>query len=762
MTVRSLIFLAAAMSATSTAQVPATGTWETFTELSTIRAVVAGSDGSVSAATGGGLFTFHPLTRAFEIVTNAQGLASNDLTTLAVDSRRGLWVGASDGALNHRPDGSATWRTLTDIRESNRLLKGIQRLVPHGDTLFIVSQFGVSVYRVDRREFADTYASFGYSSPPICWDVAIANDTVWVATDQGIAAASLFAPNLSAPTSWVRFGTGDGLPGLAVRTLVTYRDTLLAGTTVGTGVRVGGRFLPQPSLAAHRSVRMALRETSIVVLTIESGQTVVSTLAGALADRSVVAPSAPGTAVDVAPGAGSGAVWLGLPGLGVGRVAGGAWDWHVPNAPGSNLFVSLSVDAQGILWAATGINGGGRGFMRFRREGDDDRRWKTFTAATDPILIFNDYYKVNPSADGSMWVSSWGEGVVRVVDDSIRRRISTQSTPALAPTVVGNPTFVVVGGVAADPQGRLWFVNRTAVDGNILARLDSDSAFTMFRNQTGTGEGRFASVVIDRFGTKWLGNSEPTAKASSGLYYFNESGQLPGTSTTGGWGLLTQSDGLPNNTVISLAVDLEGDVWVGTDLGVAIFDEPSNPRIRRSSSFPLREQSIQCIAVDGVNNKWVGTKEGVFVVSPDGSQLVAQYTVANTGGKLVANDVRSVAIDQRQGIVYFGTEQGLSALAIAAVQMERRFTALSVGPNPYRIPSPDLLTIRNLVPQTRIKILGITGSLVAEFDAQGGGRAFWDGRDRDGRIVGSGTYVIVAFNENGEQIITAKVAVIRR
>jgi hypothetical protein len=211
-----------------------------------------------------------------------------------------------------------------------------------------------------------------------------------------------------------------------------------------------------------------------------------------------------------------------------------------------------------------------------------------------------------------------------------------------------------------------------------------------------------------------------------------------------------------------LAVDHDGDVWAGTDLGVTIFSEPSNPLIRRSSSFPLREQSIQSLAVDGVNNKWVGTKEGVFVVSSDGSQLIAQYTVANTGNKLISNDVRSVAIDQVGGIVYFGTEVGMSALAIDPVQPERRYTSLAIGPNPFRVPSVEPLTIRNLVPRSRIKILGITGVVVSEFEAQGGGRAFWDGRDRQGRLVGSGTYVIVAFNENGEQLTTGKVAVVRR
>jgi len=56
----------------------------------------------------------------------------------------------------------------------------------------------------------------------------------------------------------------------------------------------------------------------------------------------------------------------------------------------------------------------------------------------------------------------------------------------------------------------------------------------------------------------------------------------------------------------------------------------------------------------------------------------------------------------------------------------------------------------------------VNGVLVAEFAAQGGGRAFWDGRNASGDLVSSGTYLIVAFSDNGEQVTTGKVAVIRR
>lgn len=760
MMVRRFMAIVAISAAPALAQVPSIGTWESFTNLAGVRAVSSVGVDAVAGAGNGGIFIHHPSSGRFDVVTNADGLASNDLIAVGEDALGGLWVGSADGSLNHRPAGASSWRTITDIRESNRLLKGIQRFVPKGDTLFIVSEFGVSVYRVSRREFGDTYASFGYATPPVCRDAAVSGDTLWVANDQGLAAAWLGSLNLSAPTQWRRLSTADGLPAGTVRALSTIGDTVIVGTSTGAAARIGGAFVPLPSIGSVSVIRLRSQAGELFSLTNESGALLVSRMPHVLSARTIVGPSIPG-AVDVAVVGGS-AVWVGITDGGIARHVNGVWTAAMPDAPGSNRFVDLAVEPDGTVWAGTGINGGGRGILRFRRMSSTDRRWKTFTAASTPILMFNDYHKVSPAPDGTIWASSWGWGAVQIRGDSVLRRLDVRSDPSLSLTSPPDTSFVVVGDVAFDAQGATWIVNRTAADGNVLVRIVGDSAVSKYRNLTGTGEGRFTSLAIDRNGTKWLANSEPSVQAAGGLYFFNESMNLPGSVGSTGWGVVTQSDGLANNIVQAVLVDLDGDVWAGTALGVTIFNEPSNPRIRRSSSFPLREQSIQAITVDGVNNKWVGTREGVFVVSPDGSQLLAQYTVANTGGRLVSNDIRAIAIDQSGGIVYLGTESGLSALSIPAVQTERQFSTLLVGPNPFSVPSDQPLTIRRLMPQSRIKILTIAGSLVTEFDAQGGGRAFWDGRDRSGSYVGSGTYVIVAFNENGEQITTAKVAVVRR
>jgi hypothetical protein len=369
---------------------------------------------------------------------------------------------------------------------------------------------------------------------------------------------------------------------------------------------------------------------------------------------------------------------------------------------------------------------------------------------------------VSTGSNGRMWISSWGRGVIEIVSDTIRRIINSTTIPKLMGAVPSDPSFVVAGSVAEGADATEWVVARSAVDGNYIAHLVSESTFVYYTNSLTPTEGEFTAMVIDENGTKWLANAEPFNKPGSGLYYFNEQKIIPGTELTGGWGLVTDSDGLPNMTVLSLAVDRDGEVWVGTDLGVMIITDPFYPKQRNIRSFPLREQIIQAIAVDGVNNKWIGTKEGIFLVSPDGTQLLSQYTVTSTGGKLLSNDVRALAINQKNGILYVGTEKGLSILGIAPVGTERSYSTLDVAPNPFFPPQHQMLVIRNLVPESSIKILSVDGSVVSEFRAQGGGRAFWDGRDRNGELVSTGVYFVVAYADDGNQIITQKVAVVRQ
>jgi ligand-binding sensor domain-containing protein len=734
------------------------GHWRNFTDMKTVRAIAATTD-SVWVATSGGLFLCLPSSNYFAKFTNSEGIRSNDLTAVSVDATGRVWVGASDGSISVYTPSTGEWREVPGVQQSDRIQKSIRAFLARGDSLFIAADFGITVLQLSRMEFRDTYANLGFPTQAGVNDVKIFKNRIWAATDLGMASAPLDAPNLSAPTSWTVYGTAEGLPSSACNSVASIHDTVLAGTLDGLAIFNGKNFLPVPAFSGKIIIDLLGRTNDVVVLTNGSAGFSILSYVGFSSAAVSIASNAGIQATTLAGQLSPATVWVGTPGNGIARWT-GTWDYKVPNGPQSNLFSSVVVDDRGVLWAGSGISTRGRGFYRYDPAAAANSQWKNYSFSDNPIMKSDDYYKVSLGASGSVWVASWGWGVVEVVNDTIRRHLDQSSNPALAATVPQDPNYVVIGGVGVDSHGDTWIVNRSAVSGNPLVQLKSTNA-AVYRSSI-SPDGKFTNMLIDHNDTKWFANSEPSDKPADGLFFFNEDSTVRGTQASGGWGWLTSSSGLPSSIVLSLALDLNGDVCVGTDLGMAIINDPLNPAASIIRRVPLSGQTIQAIAIDAVNNKWVGTKEGVIVVNSDATAVLAQYTVLSTDGKLVDDDIRSIAYDQKRGIMYFGTIKGLSSLEVAPVQTLRTMSTLDLGPNPFLVPSTSRLTIRNLASEATIKILASNGVLVAQFDAQGGGRAFWDGRDTEGKLVSSGIYFVVAFSDNGNQIGTAKVAVVRR
>lgn len=83
-----------------------------------------------------------------------------------------------------------------------------------------------------------------------------------------------------------------------------------------------------------------------------------------------------------------------------------------------------------------------------------------------------------------------------------------------------------------------------------------------------------------------------------------------------------QGPRISTNDVYSLAEDLDGQIWVGTGQGVAVFYSPD--AIFNGSDYDaqqilieqdgnvqilLETESVISIAVDGANRKWIRTRE---------------------------------------------------------------------------------------------------------------------------------------------------------
>jgi ligand-binding sensor domain-containing protein len=300
-----------------------------------------------------------------------------------------------------------------------------------------------------------------------------------------------------------------------------------------------------------------------------------------------------------------------------------------------------------------------------------------------------------------------------------------------------------IGGMAFDEDKNLWISNYDANFPIAVRKPDGT-----FRNFTNSFANNLLQVAVDQNGYKWF-----VVGFNGGLLAY-DSGKDLDSPADDRYRLFTTSNSLlPSNTVISLAVDLEGEVWVGTQQGVVSFDCGSSTFTTCKGSlrtvtvddfggYLLETEEVRSIAVDGANRKWFGTTNGIFVQSPDGREQVARFTTTNS--PLFDNAITDLAIDPKSGEVWIGTEKGLQSLRAEAVVGGRVNT-----PAPYAYPNPvqpgydGPIAIYGLARDANVKITDVAGNLVFEGKALGG-QAVWDGRDYLGRRAASGVYLIFA------------------
>jgi hypothetical protein len=236
-------------------------------------------------------------------------------------------------------------------------------------------------------------------------------------------------------------------------------------------------------------------------------------------------------------------------------------------------------------------------------------------------------------------------------------------------------------------------------------------------------------------------------------------------STTAGNGAL------PSNNVLCLAKDLDGEIWVGTDKGIAVFYSPE--KVFTGENFDsqqilleqdghvqilLETENVKCIAVDDANRKWIGTSNsGVFLMSADGTKQIQHFDESNS--PLFDNNISSIEINHKTGEVYIGTSKGIISYRGTAALGYDDFTDVYAFPNPVRHEYEGPIAIKGLMNNTTLKITDISGTLVYETKSEGG-QALWYGKNFKDERVCSGVYMVFCTSEDGAKKMVTKIVVI--
>ena len=220
--------------------------------------------------------------------------------------------------------------------------------------------------------------------------------------------------------------------------------------------------------------------------------------------------------------------------------------------------------------------------------------------------------------------------------------------------------------------------------------------------------------------------------------------------------------------------DHDGRVWVGMHTGTYVIDSPTDcfggqlnvrrPIVARNDGTGLGDYLLESavvydIAVDAANRKWYATNSGAYLVSEDGTEIIAHY---NTDNSPIPSDiVAAVECDPMGNRVYFGTDNGLVCYDSDAAPAAEDYSEVYAYPNPVRPEYTGYITVAGLMDNSLVKIADSAGNVFYQGRSEGG-MVSWDGCDMSGRRVKSGVYFVFASqsNDSSSKGAVAKILVI--
>ncbi|MGH7731182.1 MAG: hypothetical protein ACRENJ_08035 [Candidatus Eiseniibacteriota bacterium] len=744
----SALVLAGSLVAALPAVSLAAGAWQTHIRTTDYADLIV-TEGAVWCATdGAGLLRFDRAARTFASITREPGsIASNQLTSLAIDRVGRLWVGTlASGASRLSADGT-TWELVNAF--DGLPVDSVTTITVVGDTLWIGTRGGIALWdgRQVRGSLPDgNTLSFDTTfSRPAITGAAQLGDTLWLSTPRGVG----FARTSASLSDWRK--ANDGLPTITVDRLVgngRFLFALAAGTiyrwepdslkwlTIG----LAGVF----DLAEDRGILLA--STTVGIWELLPNATLFTVI-----PSSPVAGGGPGDDMNAAVDpTGSGQHYAaGSAGLFEEPSGGGAWSLRTPPGPTGNAYASIVIDGPRV-YAATR----NQGISRW--DGTSWFNWPPVVCDGCPNTFKypNEVFAMLADKAGLKWVACWRYAVDRF-DDSVEPHLFDHLW-----TSPGDDTrHTLAFGAALDssgapgefsPGGR-WFgmdTDNIGTPGVVPLGLDYYDSTGAHVGTWGPGtpagslvrNGKVRAVTVDKAGRVWVGYA---GAQNTGVDHFVRRPIV-------GYDFQT----VDNTTSFDIwAMVAHGDsIWVLTDRNLRRIARASVPPRLSSTIYETPAgrpdgPATRLMDVAPNGDVYVGSLEGVRRYRASGiTDDFEDFTVANS--PLASNVVRAIAVDRATGAVWIGTAEGLNRFDPdyqPPAPLPGVDDTLRVFPNPATVTGAGIqLRLVGTTAGYTGGIYDVRGRLVRAFVTTTRGQVFWNGRDRGGELAKPGVYFVRA------------------
>ncbi|WP_127845903.1 type IX secretion system anionic LPS delivery protein PorZ [Psychroflexus aestuariivivens] len=726
-------------------------------------------DDRIFAAAENAIFIYNPFSQTTEILSSIQGISGEQISKIHYSEDYGLiCVGYENGLVQIVMENNQNILSVVDILEKVSISpnqKRINHFYEYEGRLFISTDFGISEYDLANLEFNDSYFIGENGGQIEVKQTTVSNGRIYAATTQnGIRSANVNSPNLINFQSWQTDFVGNW------KGILNFNDQIFTLRNDNRIFRINNSNLVQLTSFSSEVTGFNVSGGQLVISSSNLVQSYNSQLnLEAFVNNLLNEDLELNTAIS-----NNNQIYLGHKNLGLLQFLNNGSDQFIPLSPDGPLFnrvFSLSA-IPNELWVTYGE------YSQFLNPypGGINERGLSHLVGEDwiniPVEDLNNASELSDVAIDSsnpsrVFVSSYFDGLLEIENNTLIQQYDSSNSNIEG--VPSNENDNRIGASAFDSQGNLYFSN--SLTEHQIKRLNADGSF--FTPDTSEGvtnptQTLSAKLVVDRNNNVYLGTLK------KGIIAYNSSTNSAAAIASSVQGVDFPDTFNENPNITALVFDQTSRLWIGTQAGLRVMSNPSGifneePNV---NVFPiiiedvdglpqelLFEQFITDIAVDGANNKWIATADsGVFQVSPNGQDILNIFNQNNS--PLPTNSVRSVAVDQVSGRVYFGTTSGLLSYSSRITGTNENLDNLRAYPNPVRPNYTGLVTIDGLIDNANVKITDITGNLVYE-DFVDGGTLEWDTRAFGRHKVASGVYLIIVTGEDQEETKVGKIMIIR-
>lgn len=733
------------------------GGWHTYTNTNYLNDLkVFGSQ--VWWGTTGGVVRYDNADSSYAIYRNTEGLGGINVQAVEVDEEGNLWFGLANGILNRlRPNGE--WRRaslgfgINYLRYHNRYIwaateQALMKFDPQTWlSLEICEQPGAGL----QRNISQKCLFFQ-------------GETLWVGTKEGVSYIDLSqTENLRDPAQWTFFTEDNSTLGKdEINTITSYQGRIYAGT--GYGIYKFADSLWGP-------ISGDWQDCAVFDLKPQSGKLLAVTTKGVWRWEngsldSLKCPSSVPRRLSIGP---QGELWVGTWGEGTLSYSDGVWQYPFKTqGPIGNSIADMALDDEGNLWLAS---------PGYGMSGFDGKVWENFTPIADTTLyshpnghespISNGVCAVAVDRVGNEWFGLWAGGVIKLDPEGNQKLYDEDNSPLrYSDNRYDWCTWnVVVNQIMVDGANNKYFANWY----NGVAILDSSETNWLMYDRLISDRvltGRLIlDMLIDNQGGKWFAHRDGSGGSRGGVSYLVDDRGTPFDQEDDSLVyFLGESEGIPNNKVNCLAIDLDGSIWIGTDEGVSKYD-PSLSKIPILGYRFLADyydmigfREVSSIEVDTKGNKWFGTSSGLLRYEEENFNW-QEFTPKNCG--LLDEKINCLLLDKARGHLWIGTDKGLSMYQLDMVEPKSSLSTLLVYPNPLLLSrSGAEVKFKNLTATSTVYIFSVNGELIREIPSEGFGLVRWKGRNQGGSLVAGGIYLWVVRDKNRNRK-AGKIAVIR-